>query len=96
MNKKWYIFIRYINLPIEFTNNKDNKYFNINSKYKYILTIIDHFSRFSDSYLLTDKKQTTILEKIKNFFEFYGEPNEFQTDNGREFVNRTIINYLNS
>ena len=47
-------------IPMEFINN--------NSKYKYILAIIDHFSKLTGSYLLINKKKDTILEKIKNFF----------------------------
>ena len=35
-------------IPMEFINN--NKYYNINSKYKYILTIIDHSSKLAGSY----------------------------------------------
>ena len=83
-------------IPYEFLKNKENKYFDINSKYKYIFTIIDHFSKFSDSFLLIDKTQKTILEKLKFFFEFYGEPESFGCDNGKEFVNPSVNNYLNN
>jgi hypothetical protein len=31
-------------IPLEFTNNKNNKFYEENKKYKYILTITDHFS----------------------------------------------------
>ena len=79
---------------IEFTNNFDCVYYKINSKYKYILTICDHFSKFANSYLLTDKKQNSILDKIKLFIDFYGIPNLFGSYNGKEFINSALINYL--
>ena len=83
-------------IPIEFLNNKQNKYYKENITFKYILTILDHFSKFADSFLLPDKAQKTVLEKIKIFFDFYGIPKEFGTDNGREFINPSINNYLNN
>ena len=68
-------------------NNKLSK------KYKYILSIVDHFSKFNDSYLLENKTQSTILEKIKLFCEFYEYPIELGSDNGREFINPSVQNF---
>ena len=39
-----------------------------------------------NSYLLENKKACSILEKIKHFFTYYGEPKEFGSDNGKEFI----------
>ena len=58
-------------IPIELINNENNIYFEENRKYKYIFTILDHFSKFSDSYLLADKKKLTVLNSLKKFVEFY-------------------------
>ena len=33
---------------------------------------------------------------LKIFFQLYGPPLELGTDNGREFINPSVINYLNS
>ena len=44
-------------IPSEFLNNIENKFYDSNKKYKYIFTIIDHFSKFSQSYSLKDKKR---------------------------------------
>ena len=82
-------------IPLEFTNNKSNKFYEENKKYKYILTITDHFSKLADSFLLEDKSQKSILSKIIYFFDYYGLPKEFGTDNGREFINHSVNNYLN-
>ena len=47
---------------------------------------MDHFSKLADSFLLADKSQKSIINKVIYFFEYYGLP----TDNGREFTNYSI------
>ena len=77
------------------------------TKYIYLINIIDHFSRYINSYLL--EKKISILLCIKEFIEEKGVPMEFGTDNGKEFikiskligirfikVNSTVIEYLTS
>ena len=81
-------------IPKEFINNEDNSYYNQNINYKYILTVCDHFSKFADSYLLTDKKATTVLDKFNNFCEFFGYPEQLGVDNGKEFINNLLSEYL--
>ena len=39
----------------------DNVYYSLNNKYNYIITIIDHFSKYADSFLLENKKQDSLL-----------------------------------
>ena len=65
-----------------------------NTKYLYLLNIVDHFSKFVNSYLLTHKTKNNILDCFKYFFEDYGEPIEIGFDNGREFVNNAVSTYL--
>lgn len=36
------------------------------------MNIINHFSKFVDSYLLTNKIGKTVLNQIKNFINDYG------------------------
>lgn len=92
--------IRYIGdlsvIPLELINNERNVFYEKNKQYKYIFTIIEHFSKLSDSFLLTDKKKLTILNNLKKFIEYYGKSFEFGCDNGREFINPLISNYLNA
>ena len=88
------LFILFIYNFLWINNNIENKFYEFNNKYKYIFTIIDHFSKFSKSYLLKDKKKENILENLKLFFEFYGIPEEFGSDNGREFINSSITSFL--
>ena len=66
----------------------------VNSKYNYIFTIIDHFSKFLNSYLIIKKDQKTFSKHLEQFFNFYGRPMEFGSDNGREFVNLSVKNLL--
>jgi len=47
-------------------------------------------------YLLENKTKESILLYLKKFFEFYGPPQQFGCDNGREFVNNLFENYLES
>ena len=55
------------------------------SLYKYILDIIDHFSKFLTSYPLLTKSSKEVLTHIKNFIETNGKPCRVQTKNGKEF-----------
>ncbi len=36
---------------------------------KYLLTIIDHFSRFAWAYALNDKKAESIITSLESFFK---------------------------
>ena len=62
--------------------------------YLYILNAIDHFSKLCKSYLLKNKKSLNILDCIKDFFDIYGVPLSVGTDNGREFKNKLINDYM--
>jgi len=91
-NDKYIADLAYI--PNVFNNNNNNYYYSINSKYKYIFTIVYHFSKFAYIYLLTNKKKETILKKLKIFFDFYENPLELGTDNSRDFINNAVKNFL--
>ena len=53
----------------------------------YILSILDHFSKFSANFIIKNKDKITVLNKIKKFIEKYGAPDKILTDNGGEFIN---------
>lgn len=63
------------------------------SNYRYILDVIDHFSKYTQSYLLNSKESLEIFPKIKNFIQTYGVPKYLISDNGREFKNRILKDY---
>ena len=68
----------------------------IKKEYKYILNIIDHYSKLVGSYLLRNKSANEVLLKINDFNCHYGNPKILQTDNGKEFVNKLLKDYCNS
>ena len=65
------------------------------SKAKYLLTIIDHFSKYGEVYILEAKNGDIVLGQLKNFINKIGKPAEIQTDNGPEFTNNKFKNYCN-
>ena len=60
---------------------------NINNNRIYLLTIIDHFSKYAGTYLINNKESNTVLNKIKDFIKKNGQPEKILTDNGSEFIN---------
>ena len=64
------------------------------TEFKYLLNLIDHFSKYACSFLLKDKKANTVLFYIKECFKKIGIPKQLGTDNGSEFSNNKMKNYL--
>ena len=54
----------------------------------YILSLLDHFSKYAGNYILYDKEAETVLNKIKEFIKNNGKPERILTDNGSEFINK--------
>ena len=65
-----------------------------NNKFNYLFDIIDHFSKFGMSYAIENKESKTILNYLKIALECNGFPSELGSDNGKEFCNKQIENYL--
>ena len=63
------------------------------SGYKYILDIIDHFSKWYQGYPLKTKTSDEVLAYIDSFNQSFGKPVILQTDNGLEFCNSELNNY---
>jgi transposase InsO family protein len=64
-----------------------------NDKYKYLLNVIDVFSRFAWSVLLKDKACKSIAAALTSLFQ-NRKPITIQSDKGTEFVNVTVQQYL--
>ena len=62
-------------------------------RYNYILNIIDHFSKFTGSYLLERKNAKSVLYSVNEFVSCNGIPKILQADNGREFSNRLLDDF---
>ena len=74
--KELYV-IDLIAIPIELLNN--------NTEPIYLLSIIDHFSKFANNYILPNKEHKTVISKINNFIVKNGIPDKILTDNGKLF-----------
>lgn len=64
-----------------------------NSGYKYILTVIDMFSKYAFAVPIKNKYGKTLCEVFKNIFE-QRFPTKLQTDQGTEFDNQQLKAYL--
>ena len=58
--------------------------------YKYVLTCVDHFSKYKWCFLIPNKEPSTILERLEIVFSTFTKPNIFQSDNGTEFKNSDV------
>ena len=62
-----------------------------NNRYRYILTVIDCFSRKAAAIPLLAKRSTCVAEGLKKAFKFLGgAPLKLQTDQGTEFLNKDV------
>lgn len=68
-----------------------------NNKYKYILVVIDTFSRFAFTRSLKTKTANDVLRAFKNIFQNTNRhPDHIRTDQGSEFCNSLLNKYLKS
>ncbi len=72
-------------IPHNLTNNHNEKL--------YLLSIIGHFSKYAENFILTKKNQNTVMNKIKYFIDKNGIPEKILTDNGGEFINKQFKKY---
>jgi Integrase core domain len=53
--------------------------------YRYILTCVDHFSRYRLTRALQTKHASRVLQALVSWWQEYGKPDILQSDNGMEF-----------
>jgi IS30 family transposase len=70
-------------------------YANVNGGYRYILTLIDLFSRYAWAEALRNKTATEVEAAFRRVFAQGRRPQRLQTDDGREFDNRIVQHLLN-
>jgi hypothetical protein len=58
-----------------------------NSGHRYILTIVDVFSKYAWTRAIKNKTKTSIINAFKNVFQEGRKPIYLRTDKGTEFVN---------
>lgn len=65
-----------------------------NNGFKYILTVIDCFSRYGMAYPLKSKKPEEVIEGLSKAFKLYGIPLKVFSDNGTEFLAKSVKSFL--
>src|SRR5271156_5836151 len=70
-------------------------YANVNDGYRYILTLIDLFSRYAWAVPLRDKTANEVAAAFRHVFAQGRQPQRLQRDDGREFDNRVVQHLLN-
>ena len=71
------------------------KYAKQNNNYKYILTVIDFFSKHSWCYPLKDKTSNEIISSFKDIFKKSKRfPKFIQSDEGSEFINEIVQKFF--
>ena len=67
-----------------------------NDGYKFLLTVIDCFSKFAWAIPIKNKSGASLLDAFKLLFEkaHPRKPNRLQTDKGKEFVNKQVQDFL--
>ena len=73
-----------------------SKYVHENNGYKWMLTCMDCFSRYAWSIPVKTKSAENVLSAIKKVFAERKPSELFQTDQGKEFYNKPVSEYLKS
>ncbi len=58
--------------------------------YRYVLSVVDHFSRYVKFYLLKSKHTQGIIEALAQYVTDFGAPHSIVLDNGGEFTSQTF------
>lgn len=64
-----------------------------NNGYKYILTCIDCFSKFSFAVPIKNKQSISVKKAFEKIFAIR-KPDSLQTDRGKEFLNKIVLDYF--
>ena len=62
---------------------------------KYLLTIIDEFSRFPFAFPCKDMTSKTVTHCLNQLFSIFGMPDMIHTDRATDFLSEETTNYLN-
>lgn len=66
------------------------------NKNKYLLTIIDEYSRFPFAYACPDTSSKTIINCLKDLFSIFGMPSYIHSDRGSGFISAELRDFLNN
>jgi transposase InsO family protein len=63
---------------------------------RYLLTVIDEYSRFPFVYPCADITAKTVISKLKDLFSIFGVPSSIHSDRGAQFMSHEVRNFLSS
>ena len=72
------------------------RYSDQNDGYCWILNVIDTYTKYAWSFKLKNKTAVLVKESLKYIFDNFGIPLSIQSDNGKEFRNRELAEFLTS
>ena len=61
---------------------------------RYLLTIVDKYSRFPFAFPCTDMLSTTVKKCLVEIFSLFGEPGFVHSDRGRQFISDLLKSFL--
>ena len=70
-------------------------YERVNRGYRYLLTVIDLFSRYAWAKPIKDKTGKEVKRAFQEIFATGRKPQRLQTDEGLEFLNRHVQHLFN-
>ena len=66
------------------------------SKNKYILTVVDEFSRFPFAFPTNDISAGTVIQCLSSLFALFGYPDYIHSDRGSQFMSNEVKDFLHS
>ena len=66
------------------------------NQHKYLLTIVDEFSRFPFAFPCNNMKAGTVIVCLEQLFSIFGMPNYIHSDRGTDFLSHELKTYLGS
>ena len=66
------------------------------SKNKYLLTVVDEYSRFPFAFACSNIESQTVINCLQQIFYLFGAPGYVHSDRGKSFVSNEIVSFLHS
>ena len=64
------------------------------SRHRYLLTVVDEFSRFPFAFPCSDISATTVISCLQTLFTLFGMPAYIHSDRGASFMSQELKSYL--
>ena len=64
------------------------------SKNKYLLTIVDEYSRFPFAYPCSNLESSTVIRCLTDLFAIFGSPGSIHSDNGRSLISSELTDFF--